>query len=304
MIKMVRVSIRRAARSVLAVVLAPAILLTLAGCDFALFGEGADPPVYEITSADGTVEGWMIGTIHALPVGTDWQTSDVERITEDADLLVVEVADFDIREGAVPLVQAVAVTPGLPPLDQRVPASDRPQLAALLDRGGFDADGFGNMETWAAAIMLAQVDAVGEPANGADRALIEAFAGRRVRELEGMRGQLAIFDTLPEAEQRAMLTEVVRESAKAPAEFDRLQRAWLAGDTATIEAATREGILADPDLRAALLTDRNRRWAVAVSALLDQPTRPLIAVGAAHLVGPEGLAALLEAKGYTVRRLP
>ena len=37
--------------------------------------------------------------------------------------------------------------------------------------------------------------------------------------------------------------------------------------------------------------------------LLKQTPRPLVGVGAAHLVGPDGLAALLEQRGYTVRRL-
>jgi uncharacterized protein YbaP (TraB family) len=78
----------------------------------------------------------------------------------------------------------------------------------------------------------------------------------------------------------------------------------LAGDAATIEASTREGFLADPALREALLTARNRRWVAALLPVLEQPARPLVAVGTAHLVGPEGLVALLEAEGFTIRRLP
>jgi hypothetical protein len=37
---------------------------------------------------------------------------------------------------------------------------------------------------------------------------------------------------------------------------------------------------------------------------LAEAPRPLIAVGAAHLVGPEGLVALLEAEGYRLSRIP
>ena len=73
---------------------------------------------------------------------------------------------------------------------------------------------------------------------------------------------------------------------------------------ACIEASTREGFLADPALRAALLTGRNNRWAEAIIPLLEQSPRPLVAVGTAHLVGPDGLVALLEARGYRVRRIP
>ena len=76
-----------------------------------------------------------------------------------------------------------------------------------------------------------------------------------------------------------------------------------AGDAAVIEQSTREGFLADPALHEALLAGRNRRWAEVIAPLLEGTPRPLIAVGTAHLVGPEGLAALLEAKGYRIRRL-
>jgi uncharacterized protein YbaP (TraB family) len=167
-----------------------------------------------------------------------------------------------------------------------------------------EADDFASEETWAAAIALARIDATGDPANGVDRALIADFAGRPVRELEGLRGQLSIFDRLPESAQAAMLAAVVRESETSARDPARLQRAWLAGDAAAIEQSTREGFLADPVLHEALLAGRNRRWADVLAPLLEQTPRPLIAVGAAHLVGPEGLAALLEARGYRVRRLP
>jgi hypothetical protein len=291
-----------------AAVIAP-LLLILAGCSNGPGGDPADadapsPLLYEIAAADGTVEGWMFGTIHALAPDTEWRTPAIGRVIDAADLLVVEVAALGDGEGMARTFSALATTPGLPPLAERVPADLRPRLAALMARGALDETAFAPRETWAAAIMLAQIDATGDPANGVDRALIADFAGRPVRELEGARGQLAIFDRLPEAQQRAMLAAVVRESEWVRQDPARLQRAWLAGDAAMIEAATREGFLADPALREALLTARNRRWAAALARALAEAPRPLIAVGAAHLVGAEGLAALLAAEGYRLRRIP
>lgn len=133
--------------------------------------------------------------------------------------------------------------------------------------------------------------------------MINYFSRRPIRELEGLRGQLSIFDRLPETAQRSMLAAVVRENENTRRDPERLQRAWLAGNAETIEQATREGFLADPVLREALLVGRNRRWAAVLPPLLAEAPRPLIAVGAAHLVGPEGLPALLKAQGYRVRRL-
>jgi uncharacterized protein YbaP (TraB family) len=298
--------LRRAGKRAAAAI-AALMLMSLAGCSDAPGRNAADSPppsplFYEIASADGTVEGWMLGTIHALPDSTPWQTPAIGGAIGEADLLVVELLLGDAAARHNVLAE-LATTPGLPPLDKRVPPDLRPQLAALLDRGDLTSADFTTQETWALAIVLAGIDATGNPANGVDRALIGHFTGRPIRELEGLRGQLSLFDRLPEAQQRFMLASVVRESETTRRDPERLQRAWLAGDAATIEAATREGFLADPLLREALLTGRNRRWAEALAPMLEQAPRPLIAVGAAHLVGPDGLVALLKARGYRLRRL-
>jgi len=297
-------ALRRAAFALIA----PLTILALAGCSDAPGKERADGPppnplLYEIASADGTVEGWMFGTIHALPDGTDWRTAEITDVLARADLLVVEVSNLSGRSNGASIFAALAQSPGLPPLAQRVPPDLRMHLSELMERGGIAAADLNGLESWAAAIRLAQVGATGDPANGVDRALIAASGARPVRELEGLRGQLSIFDRLPEVQQRLMLAAVVRESERARKDPARLQRAWLAGDAAMIEQSTREGFLADPALRAALLTGRNRRWAEALVPMLEQAPRPLIAVGTAHLVGPDGLTALLEAEGYRVRRI-
>lgn len=302
-------SVMQAARRAIAAMLAPILIIALAGCSNAPAGEAEDGPppnplLYEIASADGTVEGWMVGTIHALPDGTRWRTQAIAAAVRDADVLLVEIAALDDGAALAATFAQLSKTPGLPPLDQRIPRNLNPLLDDLLDRGALDLDQFEAIETWAAALMLAQIAADGDPANGVDRALIREFAGRPVREFEGANKQLSIFDRLPEADQRALLTAVVVDAERAKAEATKLRRAWLAGDVAVLEAATRSGILADPDLRAALLTQRNRDWAEALVPMLKDRPKPLIAVGTAHLVGAEGLASLLQAQGYRVQRLP
>jgi len=52
-----------------------------------------------------------------------------------------------------------------------------------------------------------------------------------------------------------------------------------------------------------LFTGRNRAWSGRIAAMMEQGARPFVAVGAAHMAGPEGLPALLLAKGYRVARV-
>lgn len=263
-----------------------------------------DPALWEITLADGTPSGWLFGTIHALPEGAGWRTPAIEKAIVGADLLVVEAKDLDDSAKLAATFTRLSHSPaGLPPLSERVAPSLREKLRALLAKGNYREADFRAMETWAAALTLAQLADDSEGENGVDRALVRDFRAREIEELEGIEGQLSIFDTLPEADQRDLLGAVVEEDTMTSGETARLAKLWLAGDMEAISKEGDEGLLADPELREALLTRRNRAWADTIGAMLAEGRKPLVAVGAAHMAPPQGLPELLTAKGYTVRRV-
>ena len=136
-----------------------------------------------------------------------------------------------------------------------------------------------------------------------DGELIAAFRPREVMGLETAEWQLAIFDRLPERNQRRMLVEILDDQEIRDALAERTTRAWLAGDLDAIIELSREGILTDPALERALNTDRNRAWTDAIVPLLEGGKRPFVAVGTFHMLGDRGLPALLAARGYRVRRV-
>lgn len=263
----------------------------------------ADPIFYEILSDEGETEGWMMGTIHTLPEDVDWRTQAIGEAVNEADYLLVEVAGLRERERIAGVFTLLATSPDLPDLMLRVTPAKREALARTLRDVDRTSDSFSTTETWAAALILARLSARGDPANGVDAALIADFTGRPVRELEGAQAQLRLFDGLPEEEQTDLLEGVVEEIETMRRDPDRLHSVWLAGDEAALAQIARSGILADPELREVLLSARNRRWLAMIDDALGGAARPLIAVGAGHLVGPDGLAAMLEDRGYTVRRV-
>jgi uncharacterized protein len=285
--------------------LAGAAALLLASC-----GEPSPPStqverplLWQIARADGEVEGWLYGTIHALPDGVEWRSPTLQRVIGRADFLVVEVADLKNSAAIGEEFQRAGRSTGHPLLRDRVDPAKVAQLNELTGRTAYSASEFRQIETWAAALMLAQTINNGlESENGVDRALLGDFGNRQVIELEGAAAQFAIFDALAEEDQRVLLDAVIDEAAAGGLTPNAAQ-VWLSGDVAMLERETQSGMLADPEVRDALLVRRNSEWTDRIAALLADDRRPLVAVGAAHLVGVDGLIALLERKGYRLRRL-
>lgn len=276
--------------------LALAFALLLAGCSAAAEDwPDPSPALWHVIAPTGE-EGWLFGTVHALPAGAEWRTAALSAALDQSDLLMVEIADSGAGGGA--LFAQMSQTPGQPPLSTRVAPEDRAELAALLERTGQSEADFASVETWAAALMLDN-GAGGDPANGVDRALIADAAS--VRALETRAGQLRMFDGLPPADQSALLTSAIDEASAADPQ--RAIRAWLVGDMEALGAMAREGLLADPSLRETLLTARNAAWLNPIMTAIERGERPLVAVGAVHMADTDGLPALLAARGYTVHRV-
>lgn len=274
----------------------------LAACALAACGqaEPARPALWEVTGPGGA-HGYLFGTIHALDPDVEWRDGTVERAFAASDTLVVEAAGVGDAEATARVWRQLALTPGQPPLTRRVPAEQADEIAAVLDRAGYDEGEFADVESWAAALALASALRE-ERGESVDLALIRAAGTRRLVELEGVAGQLSIFDSLSDEDQAALLVAVARGARDDPGGEGRLARLWRSGDVAAIAAETRRGMLADPELREALLVARNRAWTARIDRLLRSPTRPFVAVGAAHLAGPDGLPAMLERRGYRVAR--
>ncbi|MBN8500888.1 MAG: TraB/GumN family protein [Sphingomonadales bacterium] len=276
-------------------------LLALAGCARPV---EVRPALWLVEGAGGQ-RAWLFGTIHALPAPVAWRSAKVDAALQQADRLVLEVADIANDAATAKAFAALARSPGLPPLDQRVAADLRDDLAADLKAGGVSPGELDGYETWAAALMLQQALSGSDPsdaANGIDRALSREWSGP-VQEFEGASAQLAIFDRLPEAQQRALLIAVVRDGDDHGQRLRELEKAWARGDLDLIARVTDQDLGSEPALRDALLVRRNHDWLRQLEALLRSGARPFVAVGTAHLAGTDGLPALLAQRGWKITRL-
>jgi uncharacterized protein YbaP (TraB family) len=100
-----------------------------------------------------------------------------------------------------------------------------------------------------------------------------------------------------------MLAESLEDLDQERAGIFALTDAWKAGDAPTVERIVLDDLQGDPVMYQRLLVGRNRNWLPTLDALFARSGRSFVVVGAAHLIGPDGLLAMFRAKGYTVDQL-
>jgi uncharacterized protein YbaP (TraB family) len=279
--------------------LAALAALALASCaEPARVWPEPSPALWEVSGHNGE-KAWLFGTIHALPDGVEWRTPKFERAFADAGVLMVEIGNLGDAREATEVFDRFARTQGLPALSSRVPSEDRPALETLMERAGMDDADFWDTETWAAALVLGNAARESDPGNGVDRDLLDD--GKRVQALETYAAQFTRFDELDEPAQRALLAAVAREAQRDQDEERAI--AWLTGDVDALARQVDGSLAASPVLRQELVTERNELFAGRIVAAIESRQAPFVAVGAGHMLGPDGLPALLAARGYTVRRV-
>lgn len=276
----------------------------LAACSAPEPAEPATPAMWLVEDDDTRI--YMLGTMHALPRATAWQDGKVGVAIDAADELVMELSP---RE----LAAAGDVFQQLAPRDAPLAMERRLSPAALQRYRALEASGGGSfggdtLDDWAVMVLMGQ--RVARNANlrtthGVEPALTARFeaAGKPIKGLETAKSQLMLFETLDAQTQRALLTRAADGADRAVTEVGAMTAAWRRGDVAALEKVVNEDIDMVPAARKAIITDRNHRWAAWAAKRMDRPGTVLVAVGAGHLVGPEGLPALMEVEGYSVTRV-
>jgi len=96
-----------------------------------------------------------------------------------------------------------------------------------------------------------------------------------------------------------MLRESVESADSEQSQIKSIATAWRAGDVPAMERLALSDMKDAPEVYEMLLVSRNRRWVPKVEACM-QTNRCFVVVGAAHLIGPDGLVSLLQQRGYAV----
>ena len=266
---------------------------------------GPRPALWKLADADTTI--YLFGTIHLLPEGLEWRTPLLDQAIAASDALVLETVLDDPTKSARAMM-AAGMSPGLPPIVERVPADKRAALEKMIAGSGVPSAVLDRMETWAAGLTLLAVSfqQLGlDPSLGVEKGLTGEYkaSSKPVSGLETVEQQFGFFDNLSEESQRLFLAGVADDPAATRAEFAEMLRAWTAGDTEAIARTFDNEASMSAELRSVLMQQRNAAWAEWLAKRLEQPGTVMVAVGAGHLVGKDSVQTMLAAKGLETTRL-
>lgn len=266
------------------------------------------PPIWVVSDADSEIT--LYPTIHILPPEIEWKSDELTRRLADA-----EEVWFEILPGSEtdPALQQMMMQLGMAPgtsvsktlTDLEV--SELKKAIGPLAPGGLTYEVVDQMRPWLVYTFVsvgALVDAGFDPNSGVEKHLTTMTAGKKYRALETAAGQMEMLASMPEQVQMDLLREALGSMDEGIEDMNELVADWAVGDVEDLE----DELLTDmktetPEAYDALITVRNKNWVQQIEKEMKGSGTDFIAVGAGHLVGDDGVPAMLRARGYTVTRL-
>jgi uncharacterized protein YbaP (TraB family) len=265
----------------------------------------AEPAMWVIRDKDSTI--YLIGTMHLLRHETEWNADKVTKAVTESTELWLEMADIDDQASMAPLIAEYGVDQGKT-LSSKLNARQKEKLAKLAAAYSVPLASLEPMKPWMAALMFTVLPlqkAGYDPDAGIDR-LLRAQAekeGDKIYGFETAREQIRFFSELPESDQIAFLEETLGDAEKGMAQLEKLARAWMDGDNETIgNVLVNEFKKEAPAVYEKFLVQRNIAWSETIAGILKRSGVQQIAVGAAHLAGPDSLQVQLAKRGIKVER--
>lgn len=279
-------------------------------------GEGSTPLLYKATDSDGDAV-WLFGSIH---VGTDDMYPLPSYVTDafsGAEGLAVEcdvvAAETDIV-GMTTAMMGMVYDDGSK-ISDHISAQLYMDASAILEENSLPASALDAYQPSMWSMMIdsfsyLQYDLDAE--KGIDMYLLKRAKNEDIpiHEIESVKEQYDMLGSFSE-ELQILLLEGSVESYGDPAGKEALLElvdTWTTGNEAALvdmltddtTGMTAEEIALYEEYNYAMMTARNEKMTdFAENALIDG-NELFICVGAAHVVGPDGMAQQLRERGYTV----
>ncbi len=290
--------------------LTAAVAITVAACAAAAAAQaparGPASFLWKVQSGSRVL--YLAGSVHALNAEVYPLNPAFERAFQASATLVEEInLDAATSLAAAPALLAKGMYQDGRTFDGVVSKETTTLVATLLKGSPLSVEMLRPMKPWMVMLLLTslQVQRAGFDASlGLDKYFFDkaVAAGKEVIALETAESQIDRFDVMPEPLQEQLLRGTLADLDAQNRELKTIVTAWQRGDLAGLEKTLLAGFEESPAAYASLLVERNRNWMPQIEACFARTSPCLVVVGAAHLVGPDGLLALLRGKGYHIEQ--
>jgi uncharacterized protein YbaP (TraB family) len=164
-------------------------------------------------------------------------------------------------------------------------------------------DEFGKYRPWLINIMLSS------PSNEHWQLGVEQYLQGRAKGSKSMSGlespkeHNSFFVDLNDREAEALLLILFINAGQGETDGGSMINAWRRGDPDALSHMLRESFRDFPSLGRRLIDVRNRNWIPKIEGYLRSGKTYFVIVGAGHIGGPNGLLAMLRARGYQIEQL-
>ena len=249
---------------------------------------------------------YLLGSIHLLKKEDYPLPAPLEAVFSDSKIAVFEtdIAGMENPELAMKLA-AKGQLPEGETLRTRLSPPVYVAFSNYVQKAGMPVELFDSITPAMAAITLVALDLkkMGlDPQNGLDKHFFDlaAKAGKTIVPLETLDFQIGLMTEFSKEEGELLMKTTLKEIDTMEKDLDDLIKAWRTGDAEKLDKLLNEAMEEAPVIFHRLLTDRNRRWLPKIEELLRGKENAIVIVGAGHLVGTNGVVALLKNKGYKI----
>ena len=263
--------------------------------------------LWKVASDKGSV--YLLGSIHLLKSQDAKLKPIIDETFNKSQRLAFEV---DLTQENPEQIQKLIWQKGInldgKTLQQKVSQETFQSATVWANDLGIDIKVLNPLKPWLAGLTLTvmTLQKLGyNPESGIDRQLARRakLANKPVSGLETHESQFDVFDRLTPALQEMMLRQSLKEVEQIGGMVDDMVRAWRDGDIVAAEKLFLGSMKEFPEIREKLLDERNRNWLPQIEKFIASGEATLVVVGAAHMVGKNGIIELLKARGYKLEQM-
>ena len=264
----------------------------------------AHPALWHVQGPAG--EAYLFGSIHLLPKNINWRTKAVDTAIKRANVFVFEVSTDAQAQAEIRalIAEEGMLAPGQS-LRAMLPPASQTDYDADLVKAQLSPESVDREKPWLASLQLLIADGAAKHYSadaGVDNAVMTIAARRHKpsRYFETIGQQFKLLAGGSDKLQLSEFESDLKEFGQSDDDLGAMVDAWKNGQEDRLAGLMNADLADDPEMKKALLTDRNQNWVGQIETMLAEKKIFFITVGAGHLAGPDGVPAMLRAAGYKV----